>query len=284
MSKLDLLKQEYISEKASDNLKERVDRIMKKEKKKPIIKWCAGIAAGLVVAAVAAVNISPTLAYALSSVPGVSSIVKVATLGRYVKEEGGYSASVTTPQISGLADKELEERLNKEFKENADAVIAAYEKDVKALKAEYGEDTIHMGVDMDYIIKTDNEDYLAIDVYLLNIAGSSSTKHTFYTIDKHTNKLLTLEGLFKKNADYVTPISEYIKQEMIRRNTEEEGYFWVEDDEYTEGFRKIAKNQNFYIDPSGSLVICFDKYEVAAGAQGSPEFVIPNEVIADILR
>ena len=59
--------------------------------------------------------------------------------------------------------------------------------------------------------------------------------------------------------------------------------FWVDDDVF-EGFEKIADDQNFYINNEGNIVICFDKYEVAAGAQGSPEFVIPEDVVADILK
>ena len=51
-----------------------------------------------------------------------------------------------------------------------------------------------------------------------------------------------------------------------------------------DGFDKIAEDQNFYINDDGNIVICFDKYEVAAGAQGSPEFVIPEKVVADILK
>ena len=58
--------------------------------------------------------------------------------------------------------------------------------------------------------------------------------------------------------------------------------FWVGDTEI-EGFEKIADDQKFYINNDGNIVICFQKYEVAAGAQGTPEFVIPNDVIADIL-
>ena len=89
--------------------------------------------------------------------------------------------------------------------------------------------------------------------------------------------------MFKDGADYVTPISDYVKGEMERLNKEEDGMFWVGDTEI-EGFEKIADDQKFYINNDGNIVICFQKYEVAAGAQGTPEFVIPNDVIADILK
>ena len=61
--------------------------------------------------------------------------------------------------------------------------------------------------------------------------------------------------------------------------------FFVDDKEVgDENFDKIDKAQNFYINNKGKLVILFDKYEVAPGAYGCPEFEIPREVIKKILR
>ena len=84
--------------------------------------------------------------------------------------------------------------------------------------------------------------------------------------------------MFKDGADYVTPITNYIKDEINRRNLEENGMY------FPETFDKIAEDQNFYINNDDNIVICFGKYEIAAGAQGTPEFVIPNEVVADIIK
>lgn len=68
---------------------------------------------------------------------------------------------------------------------------------------------------------------------------------------------------------------------MARENAENDGLYDLEGDF---AFKQIKPDQNFYINDKGELVICFDKYEVAAGAQGSPEFVIPNDIIKDILK
>ena len=45
---------------------------------------------------------------------------------------------------------------------------------------------------------------------------------------------------------------------------------------------KIDKNQNFYINNNGEIVISFDEYEVAPGYMGVVEFTIPNSVINSI--
>lgn len=227
-------------------------------------------------------NCIPSLAYAVSDIPILGDVVRVVTFGRFEVQEDGYEAKVVTPKVEGLLNKELEEKLNKEFQENANAIICAFEKDVKELKEVYGDD-FHLGIEADYIVRTDNEDILAIDSYIVNTVASSSTKHSFYNIDKKTGTLIELESLFKKEADYVTPISEYIISEMRKQNEEGTGYFWT-DEKDVDNFEKIKENQNFFINDNGNIVICFDKYEVAAGAQGCPEFEIPNEVIKNILK
>ncbi|MCH1968737.1 RsiV family protein [Romboutsia hominis] len=49
-------------------------------------------------------------------------------------------------------------------------------------------------------------------------------------------------------------------------------------------FKFIDKNQDFYINKNGELVICFDKYDVAPGYMGLVEFTIPNNVIKPLLN
>lgn len=279
------IKAEYDDIKASNELKGSVCKMIKKERKREVLKVIAATAACAVVASVGTVNVSPALAQAVSDVPIVGSVVRVVTLGRYENKDGGYEAKVVTPKLTGLLDKELEQKLNSEFKENAAAIIEAYEKDAEELKKEFPGEEVHMSVQSDYVVRCDNDKILALDVYLFNASGSSSTVHTFYNIDKQTGKLITLSGLFKEDADYVNVLSEYIKTEMKRINDEEDGLFWIDgEQEEFEGFKDIKPEQGFYINDKGNIVICFDKYEVAAGAQGCPEFEIPESVIAGIVK
>ena len=147
----------------------------------------------------------------------------------------------------------------------------------------YGDDNFHLSVNADYIVKTNNDDVLAVDFYFTTIEASSVTCHRFYNIDKKEGKIITLDSLFKKNADYITPISSFILDEMKNENENNGGFFFI-DGEEDERFTKIRADQNFYINSSGNIVICFDEYEVAAGAQGCPEFVIPDNVIAKIVK
>lgn len=278
----DVLKKSMrLPENITENIREGEKKKMRKKSKVKEIVICLASAAAVFALLV---NLIPNLAYASSKIPVLGEIVKVVTFGRYEVKNNSYEANVVTPKIEGLLNKELEDKLNSEFKENSDAVIAAFEKDIKELEKEYGSD-FHMGVEANYVVRTDNDKFLAIDTYIVNIAGSSSTKHSFYTIDKKKGTLVELKDMFKENADYVTPISDYITEEMQKQNDEGTAYYWIGNaDGMIEGFKKIKEDQSFFINNDGNIVICFDKYEVAPGAYGCPEFEIPREVIKKILR
>lgn len=268
---------------ASDSLKKKVRGKIMKNKIADFGKaFCGTVAAMLVVVTVSA-NISPSFAYAVNDVPVLGSIVKVVTLNRYENKIGGSEATIVTPQIEGLSDEKLLEEINRELGENADKLIKEFEKEANAVFEEFGEDA-HMGVVSDYTVRTDTESYYAIDIYFYNVVGSSSTTHKFYTANKKTGELVTLKGLFKEGADYITPISKIVRDEMIRRNNEEDGMFRTEKDEFADGYEGITEDVNFYINNKGNIVICYDKYEVAPGAQGCPEFEIEKELIKDILK
>ena len=268
---------------APDSLRKRVKRTMRRDGRARLMRRIGLSAAAVALVCVTALNFAPTVAAAAYEVPVLGSVIRVVTLNRFAYQDDGYEVSVSVPKIEGLLSPELEAELNQDFQDQADAVIAAFERDMSALQAQFGDETVHYGLRADYEIKTDSDDILAIDNYLYFASGSSNTVHTFYTIDKRSGTLLTLEGLFQPGADYVGAISDYLKGEMARLNDEEDGLFWVNQD-LVEDFSRIRADQNFYLNADRQLVICFDKYEVAAGAQGSPEFVIPGEVIADIVQ
>lgn len=247
--------------------------------RKKTVKWFYAAAACLL-ACIVTLNAFPQAAMALNEVPVVGDVVRVVTFGRYEKQTEKLDVQIGAARVEGLSDKELEARLNAEFEAHAQSLIRAFEEDITRAEAE-GEDG-YRSLLSGYEVCTDNEDILALDLYVYEAMASSDARHKHYTIDKESGELLTLSGLFKPGSDYAARLSAHIEAEMRHANAQEGGMYFVDADEFSEGFTGIDAEQDFYIDAQGNLVICFDKYEVAAGAQGAPSFTIPQDVIADI--
>ena len=60
--------------------------------------------------------------------------------------------------------------------------------------------------------------------------------------------------------------------------------YWIEDAELGDEFTEIDGKHNFYFNKTGDLVIPFDKYEVAPGYMGCPEFTIKGDILKNILK
>lgn len=243
----------------------------------------ASVAAAFVVITAGA-NISPVFAATLGNVPVVGSLVKVLTFREYTMDNGTYHANLKTPAVEGLeSNKPLENSLNQKYLEENKKLYEQFEAEVAELKKNGGG---HLGVDSGYEVKCDDDAILSIGRYVVNTVGSSSTTMKYDTIDKKNQVLITLPSLFK-DEQYVEVISKNIRQQMIDRNkADPDKIYWVEGidaGEGTELFQNISAEQNFYINTDHKLVISFDKYEVAPGYMGVVDFVIPTDLIRDLL-
>lgn len=253
---------------------------MKRKNNIKKIKIASVSVAASVVLLTAGVNTSPVLAQNLSSLPIVGGIVKVLTFREYKVDENTYNADIKVPEIQGLENKELQNSLNEKYLNESKELYDQFMEDMKDLEKAGGG---HLGVDHGYIVKTDTDKILSIGRYVVNTVGSSSTTFKYDTIDKEKQILITLPSLFKDDT-YVDIISDNIKSQMKEQmKSDESKVYWVEEEEFAEPFQKISNEQSFYINPEGKLVISFDKYEVAPGYMGNPEFVIPTEAISEIL-
>lgn len=253
----------------------------KKMKRKNIINKSVIAAAVAGVVFVGSINLSSEISYALSEVPVLGSIVKVLTFKTFELKDNNFDAQLKTPAIEGL-DSKLEAMLNEKYLDENQKLYDDFMKEVDELK-KADMDEAHMGIASGYEVKTDTDKLLVIGRYVVNTAGSSSTTIKYDTIDKQNKILITLPSLFKDEA-YIDIISENIKAQMKEQIKDENNVYWLEDEMMgDENFSKIDKNQSFYITKDNQLVIAFDKYEVAPGYMGNPEFIIPSELLKDAL-
>lgn len=259
-----------------------INNMKRKSNFKKIRIAAASVAAALVMFTIG-INSSPVFGAALSKVPIIGGIVKVLTFKEYTVNENTFNANIKVPAIQGLEDKALENSLNEKYLTENKELYEQFIIDIEELKKNGGG---HLGINSGYIVKTDTDRVLSIGRYVVNTVGSSSTTMKYDTIDKENEILITLPSLFKDDR-YIDIISQNIKKQMIEQyKADNQKFYWVAGIEQRgtmELFERISKEQNFYINTEGKLVISFDKYEVAPGYMGIVEFVIPTEILSDDL-
>lgn len=249
-------------------------------RRKVINRW-SSIAASLCIV-VGAVNFSPSFADTLEDIPVIGNVIKVINLRNYRIDENGFDVSIDVPKIEGLKDKELEYKLNKDFEEDGKKLYKEYEQEMKMLKYKgiEGRELVKSW----YEVKTDDDNILSLIIYNHYAQGSSNTTRKFYNINKKDQTVLTLEGMFA-GTNYIDVISDNIKSQMRERMKENPNeYYWLDEEMDDINFTKINKNQGFYINENGELVICFDKYEVGPGSTGLTEFVIPKDITSKLIK
>lgn len=275
---LEQLKSKYKNTPIPDELDFVVKKAIKQSKKRhgSRMKSLVGVGAAAIIF-VTGINASPAFAKALSDVPLVGSLVKVLTFTEYKVDEETANANIKVPAITNMENKTLEATLNNKYLEESKKLYSDFTAETEELKKNGGG---HTGVDSGYEVKTDNDQILSIGRYVVNTVGSSSTTFKYDTIDKKNQLLITLPSLFKDDS-YISLISENIKEQMRQQmKADPDKTYWVDDQM---DFDRIAKDQSFYINNEGKLVISFDKYEAAPGYMGMVEFIIPTDVIADAL-
>lgn len=90
----------------------------------------------------------------------------------------------------------------------------------------------------------------------------------YYNIDLDTGKDITLKEWFGSN--YKKIIADEVQKQINTWDDEKKFYLWEDLD--LEDL--INEDTQFYINDKDQVVVFFNKYELGAGAMGTPEFVI----------
>ncbi len=264
---------------------ERKEKIMEKNSGKRRSKIrvygvrVAGGAAAALLAITIMANSGAAIAHAMEKIPLIGSIAKVVTFREFESSTNNMEANIKIPEISvenedGTVNEESTEKINKSIEEYTDEIIAQYEKDVEAADGEG-----NMSVDLDYRVITDNDRLFSIRFDQLLVMASGTQLVKIYHIDKQTGEMIDLAGIFREDADFITPISDNIKEQMKEQMAADEMVsYWLDSGTPEWDFQSIREDSTFYVNDKGNLVIVFDEYEVAPGYMGSVEFEIPGEV------
>ena len=291
MNRIEDLKKEYEAYQAPASLKRKVTNAMARAKKerrnKAIIRITGrsilGVAAAMLTIVIL-VNSSPQIARAMGSVPILGALSELLTFRGYTERGDGHEANIATPQIIPSEDGQTltpgEEQLNRTIEEYTQQIIDDYE----AAVLNAGGQVPHVGVDTVCTVLPENERLFSLRLDTVENTGGSATYSKIYHFDKATDREVILADAFAAGTDYITAISENIREQMTKRMAEDpEAYYFLEEEDGDANFRQIKPNQEFYLDADRNLVIVFDEYDVAPGYMGEVEFTVPLTVYQDML-
>lgn len=192
----------------------------------------------------------------------------------YTRENVKYNVKV--PKIKNLEDMMYQEELNQKIMSQAMKDI----KDVETQAEEEGWEIRPYEIFIDYEVKSkDKRLSFIVNTYTMTGGANGRTRVDSYNIDTRDNKSMELKDLFKAETDYKSIINKIISTQ-IKEDLKDESKSYFEGEE---GFTGISDAQDFYLEED-SLVIVFQKYSIAPGYMGTPEFKIPLESIKDILK
>ena len=230
----------------------------------------AAAAAVVVAAFIVLPNTSENVAHAMNQIPVLGGLVEAVTFRDYKYDNGKHTADIETPKLSVKKSKTDQEdsKTQQNLKETTKEVNAEIQKLTDQIVTEF-----ESGL-------KDQEGYQEMQVKHEVL----STTKDYFTLK--TGKRLALADLFVEGADYITPISENIKQQMREQMKKDENViYWLDDPEVSEwNFEKITDQTSFYLNQDGKLVICFNEGDVGPMSMGCVQFVISNKVIADIRK
>ena len=293
--KLGLWKEEYQKPQMSrlqvEKLKQAIEDARtgnrKEHKKSAVIKFAVA-AAACIAAFVLLPNLSSTVAYAMEKIPVIGQLVEVVTFRDYQYETDRHMAKIISPELrldAKITDSGVQENLehttdeiNAEIQEITDKIIKEFEADIKNQEG-YQDVVVYSEV------LATADDYFTLKLICYQGAGSGAEWDYFYTIDLNTGKRLALKDLFKEGADYITPVSENIKEQMREQMEKDENiFYWLENEIEELNFRAITDGTSFYLNEKNHIVIAFNEGDVAPMYMGTVEFEIPEEVLENIRK
>lgn len=234
------------------------------------------VAAACFVLMLTGLNLSPVIANAAARVPVLGGLFQILTFVDYSKSEDGINYNVSAPMVS--AANSMADRVNIAIQEKLEQQLAKAKQDWDDYKEAFfatggTEDEWagrEMDVSIDYEIKSQTENQVSFIVSFSEGWVSSYEERYYYNLDFTKNRELTLRDLL--GEDWIAICNAAI-QKQINESMEADGftYFFSPDQG---GFTTVDESTSFYIRGDNTVVVCFPKYSIAAGAAGNLEFVI----------
>ena len=222
------------------------------------------------------VNANPTFARAVSAVPVLGGLARVVTVREYTLDTRDQLIDVCLPALDLPENTDLEQRVNTEIRTRIDQVLQQAEDRARLVRDAYVEtggdveDFIPVVIDVDYDIKCQNGQYLSFLLLETETRAAAYTEVYAYNIDLEAGKELTLRDVL--GPDYVELANAAVRAGIAAREAADPEADFFHD---AFGFTSISEDQLFYLNENGEPVVVFEKYAIAPGYMGMPEFTVP---------
>lgn len=254
-----------------EELEEMINKTIKKSNKQ-FLAIVSAIAATFIIFT-SSLNLSPTFAESLMDIPILSQVVSVLT---FTKSSEEIESNVTYIQVDTSSD--VDDYINQVIQDKVEMVL----QEAQINAAEYKEAYIstggteaqykekNMSVTVDYEIYQHNDNYISFRVYSHESLAAVYASNLYFTLDLKNKLIVDLETIL--GHDYIDIITKSVLEQInedARNNPDK--YF----DDYKADDFKVREDIDFYLNSDNQLVLVFNKYELAAGAYGRLEFIIP---------
>ena len=268
---------------------ENIPETKKKARIVPLVRWTATAAAALFLCFTVGLNTSEAFAMEAAELPIIGQIAKVLTIRSYETKEDTTTTTVEIPEVQvETADETLSNAItdvNAKIQSLVEEFTAAKKAEIEEAKKTFFEaggteeewESRSIDVNVNYEVKHQSETTLSLLIDGWISWFNFEEERHFYNIDLVTGKELTLIDFFAEDAyTYATNCVLTQMKERIAEDPENVTYWGVNDDDSEDSeFIGVNEDTLFYVDQDGNVVISYDKYEVAPGAMGIQEFVIP---------
>ena len=211
-------------------------------------------------------NISVTYAQTIAGVPIIGDIVKVFTIRKDIYEDEHHELVANIPKIEDDNNLEGVVLINQEVDELASAIIQKFYDEIELSKDGYG------SIYIDYEVLTNDASWFTLKLNVNEVAGSSDSYAKFYHIDRTRGDYVQLKDILSE--DGIKKVEEYLQMVIKTQMEQDESLVYDID----EGVELLNGESNFYFNENKELVIVYNKYDIAPGYMGCPEFVIPKDI------
>ena len=279
MKKVDELRQEYEELQTPQDLDSFMDTCIKQAQKKQSRYtfhrlWKPALSAALI-GYLIVLNTVPAFAQSVFAIPLLGDVSRILCVREYKKTSDVDSLSVKVPEVKNTGNPEMEERVNKQIEERINKTTEQLYKDSaqvrEMMKKEKVESlTAKTEVTIDYKITCNQKNLLSFQIMTNYQLNTSMQEYQTFNLDLSSGRDITLQDLFGK--DYENIINTSVRRQIKERTEQNENASYFDG---AMGFQGIRKNQPYYIDSKGNVVIIFEKYSIAPGYMGTQEFKIP---------